>query len=114
MLLSASAYLRVVMGKMVEMGMLMEKARSLNEEEREQARKQIVEELTKKERYICDICQHIAEMYAFAMSALEMRDWQTVAKALSRARELRQDLERACEEERELREKFWEVLTEVR
>jgi len=96
-----------------EIRVLVEKARGARfEEERREAERQIVEENIKRSRWVAEIAQHIAEQFAFAEEAWKMRDYETAYKALHRANELREDFERACEEEREWTEAFWMVMRE--
>jgi len=82
------------------------------EEERREAERKIVEETIERSRWVAELAQHIAEQYAFAEKAFKMRDYETAYKAIRRVRELREDLERACEEEREWSEAFWKVMRE--
>ena len=82
-------------------------------EEQCEAERKIVEESIKRTRWVGEIAQHIAEQYAFAEEAFKMRDYELAYKALQRANELRKDFERACQEEEEWSEAFWEIMREV-
>jgi len=92
---------------------LLEKVRSARtEEERREAERKIVEESIKRTHWVAEVAQHIAEQYAFAEEAWKMRDYALACKALRRARELTEEFERVCEEEREWSEAFWKVMRE--
>ena len=94
-----------------EIRVLLEKVRGARfVEEREEAERQIVEESIKRTRWVAEIAEHIAEVFAFAEEAFKMRDYETAYKALHRANELRRDFERACEEDKEWSEAFWKVV----
>ena len=96
-----------------EIRVLLEKVRGARfEEERQEAERRIVEESIKRSRWVAEIGLHIAEQYAFAEKAWRMRDYALACKALRRARELTEEFERVCEEEREWSEAFWKVMRE--
>ena len=93
-----------------EIGVLLEKARSVGEEERKEAERQIVEESIKRTRKVAEVAQRIAEMYGLAEEAWRMRDYELAYKALHTANELREEFERVCEEDKEWSEAFWKVM----
>ena len=96
-----------------EIWILLEKVRGARFiEEREEAERQIVEESITRTRKVAEIAQRIAEMFGLAEEAWRMRDYKLAYKALHTANELREDFERACEEEREWSEAFWKVMRE--
>ena len=96
-----------------EIRVLLEKVRGARfEEEKREAERRIIEESIKRTRWVAEIAQHIAEQYAFAEEAFKMRDYETAYKALHRANELREDIERACKEDKEWTEAFWKIIRE--
>ena len=104
-------YIILVRGMREEIRVLLEKVRGARfEEERKKAEQKIVEESIKRIRWVAEIAHHIAEQYAFAEEAIKMRDYETAYKALRRANELREDIERACKEDREWTEAFWKIM----
>jgi len=110
MLLRGIADSRVVIGMREDIDMLVRKALARDGAEAEKARKKIVEEATKSARRVADLSLHIAEMYGFAMSAMEARNFNMVADILARAKELVGHLEKMVEEEKEWREAYWKVM----
>jgi len=97
-----------------EIRVLLEKVRGARfEEERQEAERKIVEESIRRSHWVAEVAQYIAEQYAFAEEAWKMRDYALAYKALHRARELREEFERICEEERKWSEAFWEIMREV-
>jgi len=110
MLLRGIADSRVVMGMRGDIDMLVRKALSRDRDEAKKARQKIVEEATKSARRVADLALHIAEMYGFAMSAMEAENFGLVADILAKARELVEHLSKAVEEEKEWREAFWKVI----
>jgi len=104
-------YVIVVIPVREEIRVLLEKALGARlEEERQEAERKIVEESIKRSRWVVEVAQHIAEQYAFAEKAWEMRDYALAYKVLHRARELTVEFERVCEEEREWSEAFWKII----
>ena len=96
------------------MRVLIEKVRGAKtEEERRHYEQQIVEKSCECARKIADLCEHIAEMYAFAETAWEAKNYALTADALAKVRELEKKLEKACEEDKEWTEAFWEVMRKV-
>jgi len=94
-----------------EIRVLLEKVREARfEEERRKAEQKIVEESIKRIRWVAEIAQHIAEQYAFAEEAFKMRDYETAYKALHRANELREDIERVCKEDKQWTQAFWKII----
>ena len=94
-----------------EIRILLEKVRGARFiEERKEAERQIVEESITRTRKVAEIAQRIAEMFGLAEEAWRMRDYKLAYKALHTANELREDFERACEEEREWSEAFRKVM----
>jgi len=98
------------MGMREDIDILVRKALTRDGAEAEEARKRIVEEATKSARRMADLALHIAEMYGFAMSAMEAKNFGLVADTLAKARELVEYLSKAVEEEREWREAYWKVI----
>ncbi|RLF93428.1 hypothetical protein DRN52_06475 [Thermococci archaeon] len=97
-----------------EIRVLLEKVRGARfEEEKREAERKIVEESIKRSHWVAEVAQHIAEQYAFVEEAWKMRDYALAYKALRRVRELTEEFERVCEEEREWSEAFWKVMREV-
>ena len=90
----------------------MEKARSVREEERKEAERQIVEESIKRSRKTAEVAQRIAEMFGLAEEAWRMRDYALAYKALQTADELREEFERVCEEDKEWLSAFWKIMRE--
>jgi len=95
-----------------EIRVLLEKARSVREEERKEAERQIVEESIKRTRKVAEVAQRIAEMFGLAEEAWRMRDYALAHKALHTANELREEFERVCEEDKEWSEAFWKIMRE--
>jgi len=93
-----------------DIDMLVRKALAGDKDEAKKARKKIIEEATQSARRVADLALHIAEMYGFAMSAMEARNFGLVADILARARELVRLLEKAVEEEKKCREAYWKVV----
>jgi len=91
---------------------LLEKARSVREEEREEAERQIVEESIKRTHKVAEVAQRIAEMYGLAEEAWRMRDYELAYKALHTANKLRKEFLRVCEEDKEWSQAFWEIMRE--
>jgi len=92
-----------------DIDMLVRKALARDRAEAEKARSEIVKGACESARRVADLALHIAEMYGFAMSAMEARNFNLVADVLARARELVGHLEEAIEEERRWREAFWKI-----
>ena len=90
--------------------MLVRKALARDGDEAKKSKQKIVEEATKSARRVADLALHIAEMYGFAMSAMEQRNFNMVADVLARAKELVGHLEKAVEEEKKWREAYWKVI----
>jgi len=97
-----------------DIALLVRKALARDRAGAEDARQKIVEEATKSARRVADLALHIAEMYGFAMSAMEQRNYNLVADILARAKSLIRHLEEAMEEEEEWREAYWKVIGGVR
>jgi len=96
-----------------EIRVLVEKVRGARlDEERREAERKIVEESIKRTRKVAEVAGRIAEMYGLAEEAWKVRDYELAYKALHIANELREEFERACEEEREWSEAFWAVMRE--
>jgi len=111
--LSHLLYLILVIPVREEIRVLLEKVRGARfEEEKREAERKIVEESIKRSRKTAEIAQRIAEMYGLAEEAWKMRDYELAYKALHTANQLREDFERACEEEREWTKAFWKVMRE--
>ena len=98
------------MGMRGDIDMLVRKALARDGDEAEKAKKKIVEEATKSARRVADLALHIAEMYGFAMSAMEAKNFALVADTLAKARGLVEHLSRVVEEEKEWREAYWKVI----
>jgi len=97
-----------------EIRVLVEKVRDARtEEERQEAEREIVEKSCECARKIADLCEHIAEMYAFAETAWKAKNYALAADALAKVRELEGKLEKAYAEDKEWSEAFWEVMREV-
>ena len=93
---------------------MVEKVRDARtEEERQEAEREIVEKSCECARKIADLCEHIAEMYAFAETAWKAKNYALAADALAKVRELEGKLEKAYAEDKEWSEAFWEVMREV-
>ena len=92
--------------------MLLEKARSVREEERKEAERQIVEESIKRTRKVAEVAQRIAETFGLAEEAWRMRYYALAHKALHTANELREEFNRVCEEDKEWSEAFWKIMRE--
>jgi len=110
MVLRGIADNRVVIGMRKDMDMLVRKALARDRDEAKKARSEIVKGAVESARHIADLALHIAEMYGFAMSAMEQRNFSLVADVLARARELVGHLEKAVEEEKKWREAYWKVI----
>jgi len=95
-----------------EIRVLLEKARSVREEERKEAERQIVEESIKRTRKVAEVAQRIAETFGLAEEAWRMRDYALAHKALHTANELREEFNRVCEEDKEWSEAFWKIMRE--
>ena len=96
-----------------EIQVLVERAtKAKTEEERREAKREIVEKSCECARKVADLCGHIAEMYAFAETAWKAKNYNLVADALAKVRELEKELEKACAENREWTEVFWKVMRE--
>ena len=98
------------MGMRENIDMLVRKVLARDKAEAEKARSEIIREATQSARRVADLSLHIAEMYGFAMSAMEARNFNIVADVLARARELIEHLEKAVEEEKKWREAYWKVI----
>jgi len=94
--------------------MLLRKMLSVSDEEQREAEREIVEEIRERQRHIADLAQLLANLYNYAERVMSLRQYNMVADALSRTDALRDDLGKACEEERSIREKFLEVRGKVR
>jgi len=93
---------------------LVEKAtKAKTEEERREAEREIVEKSSESARKVADLCGYIAEMYAFAETAWKAKNYALAASALTKVRELEKELEKACAEDKEWSEAFWEIMREV-
>jgi len=79
MLLREIANNRVVIGMREDIDMLVRKALARDGDEAKKSKQKIVEEATKSARRVADLALHIAEMYGFAMSAMEQRNFNMVA-----------------------------------
>ena len=110
MVLRGIADSRVVMGMRGDIDMLVRKALARDRAEAEKARKEIVKGAVESARHVADLALHIAEMYGFAISGMEQRNFDLVADVLARARELVGHLEKAVEEEKKWREAYWKVI----
>jgi len=110
MLLRGIADSRVVIGVRGDIDMLVRKALARDRTEAEKARKEIVKGAVESARHVADLALHIAEMYGFAMSGMEQRNFDLVADVLARAKELVGHLEKAVEEEKKWREAYWKVI----
>jgi len=90
---------------------LLEKVRrAKTDEERRKVERQIVEKSCECARKIADLCEHIAEMYAFAETAWKAKNYALAADALAKVRKLEEELEKACEEDNAWRAAFWEIM----
>ena len=90
--------------------MLVRKALARDRAEAEKARKEIVKGATESARRVADLALHIAEMYGFAMTAMEAKNFGLVANTLEKERELMEHLSKAVEEEKKWREAYWKVI----
>jgi len=102
----------MVMPVREDIRVLLEKARSVREEERREAERQIVEESIKRTRKVAEVAGRIAEMFGLAEEAWKMRDYELAYKALHTANELRKEFDRVCEEDKEWSEAYWKVMRE--
>ena len=102
----------MVMPVREDIRVLLEKARSMREEERREAERQIVEESIKRTRKVAEVAGRIAEMFGLAEEAWKMRDYELAYKALHTANELRKEFDRVCEEDKEWSEAYWKVMRE--
>ena len=94
-----------------EIRVLVEKAtKAEREEERWKAEREIVEKSCECARKVADLCEHIAEMYAFAETAWKAKNYALSADALGKVRELERKLEKAYAEDKEWSEAFWEIM----
>ena len=82
------------------------------EEERRSAEREIVEKSCGCARKVADLCEYIAEIYAFAETAWKAKNYALAADALAKVRELERELDKAYEEDREWSEAFWEIMRE--
>jgi len=98
------------MGMRRDIDMLVRKAFARDREEAEKARGEIVKGAVESARRVADLALHIAEMYSFAMSAMEAKNFGLVADTLAKARELVEHLSKAVEEEKRWREAYWKVI----
>ena len=80
------------------------------EKERWEAERQIVEKSCESARKIANLCGHIAEMYAFAETAWQAKNYTLAADALAKVRELEKELEKAYAEDKGWSEAFWEIM----
>ena len=110
MLLRGIADSRVVIEMRGDIDMLVRKALTRDIAEAEKAKKEIVKGAVESARHVADLALHIAEMYGFAMSAMEQKNFNMVADVLARVRELVRHLEKAVEEEKKWREAYWKVI----
>ena len=92
---------------------MLEKVRTAKtEEERREAEREIVEKSCQCARKVADLCGHIAEMYAFTETAWKAKNYALSASALAKVRELEEELEKICAEDKEWSEAFWAVMRE--
>ena len=97
-----------------EIQISLEKVRSARtEEEKREAERQIVEESIKRTRKVAEVAQRIAEIYAFAATAWEAKNYALAAEALAKVRELEEELDDVIEEDKAWRAAFWEIMREV-
>jgi len=97
-----------------EIRVLLEKVRSARtEEERRKAEREIVEKSCEYARKVADLCEHIAEMYAFAETAWKAKNYAWAADALAKVRELEKELDDVIEEDKAWRAALWEIMREV-
>ena len=90
---------------------MVEKAtKAETEEERREAGREIVEKSCECARKVADLCGHIAEMYAFAETAWQAKNYALAADALAKVRELERELEKACAEDKEWTQAFWSIM----
>jgi len=82
------------------------------EEERRKAEREIVEKSCECARKVADLCEHIAEMYAFAETAWKAKNYALAVDALAKVRKLERELEKACAEDKEWTKAFWKVMRE--
>jgi len=93
---------------------LLEKAtKAETEEERREAKREIVEKSCECARKVADLCGHIAEMYAFAETAWKAKNYALAADALAKVRELEKELEKAYAKDKEWTKAFWKIMREV-
>jgi len=96
-----------------EIRVLVEKAtKAKTEKERREAERKIVEKSCGCARKVADLCEYIAEIYAFAETAWKAKNYALAADALAKVRELERELDKAYEEDREWSEAFWEIMRE--
>jgi len=82
------------------------------EEERRSAEREIVEKSCECARRVADLCGHIAEMYAFAETAWKAKNYALSASALEKVRELEEELEKLCAEDKEWTKAFRAIMRE--
>jgi len=110
MVLRGIADNRVVMGMRRDIDILVRKALAKDRAEAEKARQEIVKGAVESARRVADLALHIAEMYGFAMSAMEARNFNLVADVLARTRNLINHLEETMREEEKWREAYWKII----
>ena len=82
------------------------------EEERRSAEREIVEKSCECARRVADLCGHIAETYAFAETAWKAKNYALSASALEKVRELEEELEKLCAEDKEWTKAFRAIMRE--
>jgi len=112
--LSRFPYIILVIPVREEIRVLLEKVRTAKaEEERREAEREIVEKSCEYAKKVADLCEHIAEMYAFAETAWQAKNYTLAADALAKVRELEKELDDVIEEDKAWRAAFWEIMREV-
>ena len=104
----------MVRGMREDIRVLVEKAtKAETEEERREAEREIVEKSCECARKVANLCEHIAEIYAFAETAWKAKNYALAADALAKVRELEKELDDVIEEDNAWRAAFWEIMREV-